>query len=210
MRLHFRAAAAVAGAFVWQRTKLSACSATAESPSAPASPPAGRLRRFDTSKTVYREGQPVELLYVPQMVQGVDLGHVTLRVDGSTLAFYGSNYRAGLSFVSADEGVIVSPCPLYAKAEADPALAPKIETLHRGTLSAAQAASLNEWASGLEISMIRDRERGVVRVPGVRYQALALCSNCENCATFMMRHFESEATLQCPRGMPRLCRPVSA
>jgi hypothetical protein len=167
----------------------------------------GRLRRQETTGTRYCEGQPFEIAYVPQIISGVDLGHVMLCVDGATIAFYGRNYRSGLSIVRRDEGVIVSPCPLHAKAHADPSLRERIVVLHSGKLNKAQAEALNDWASRLELSVIRDRERGMALIPGTYYQALARCEGCENCATFLMNRFDaSELGMHCPLGLPRLCR----
>lgn len=212
-RRSLRAALGASAAGVWVSAGSLCAAQSAPSSSTrplPPSPPSpslpSRLRRFETSRTRYEAGQSVELLYVPQIVKGVDLGHVTLQVQGATLAFYGKNYRSGLSFVRHDEGVIVTPCPLHARAVADDALRTRIETLYRGTLSQAQADALNQWAHRLEISLIREQERGVASIPGVYYQAFALSSDCENCATFLMNHFLSEDSVRCPRGMPRLCR----
>ena len=191
--------------------------ATRASPSAAAAD--ARLRRASTAPTPYSAGQPYAVVRVPQRLAGIiDVGHISLLVGFSsqTLAsvgFYAKGYRAGLPMVSSDAGVLVTPDPLYARAQADPTLREQITELHRGTLTAAQATLLNAWTDDAQGALTlkqfttsagKERELGISQLDGERYVALAsFIPGASNCATFVERHFPG--TIACPLGIPRLC-----
>ena len=183
-----------------------------------AAPPDARLRRASTSPQRYCAGQPYAIVRVPQRLVGIDVGHIAILVGHSegTLAsvgFYSKSYRSGLPMVSADRGVLVTPDPLYARAAADVRLSAQIETLHSGTLSEAQASSLNAWtddgAGGLALTQFttsagKERELGISVLDGERYVGLAsFVSGAENCATFVERVFPG--CINCTLGIPRWC-----
>ena len=114
-----------------------------------------RVRRMATSGA-YFGGQRISIVYVPQPVFGpIDIGHISLVVtnhDGSqgTLGFYSKGYRAGgLPMMLPDEGILVTPDPLYARASEDPDLSRKIRVLWTGELSDSQAEVLNSWLSSV-------------------------------------------------------------
>ena len=85
------------------------------------------------------------MLKVPQVILGVDVGHICVLVGEVSLGFYSRNYRQGLPLVSVEDGVLVSPDPLFAKADAIPSLRARITPIYHGTLSEEQAQRLNEW-----------------------------------------------------------------
>ena len=191
-----------------------------------------RLRRMSTRTQSYREGQTVSIVRVPQYIAGVvDVGHITLLVSdpssgggNETLAsvgYYPKGFRSGLSLgslVLGDEGILCSPDPLYAKAMADPQLRSKIETLHRGTLSGAQAGLLNDWTrdegdgslnlTRFTTSKGEARERAIITLDGKQYAGWAgVLAGAENCATFVERTFPG--CVRCTAGIPRFCTALA-
>lgn len=152
----------------------------------------GRLRRQSTRAEPYRAGQRVSIVKVPQRLAGgwgPDVGHISLLVaspDDGTLAsvgFYSKSYRQGLRLLTKDDGVLVSPDPVYAKAVASPTLRPQIAELYRTTLTAAQAELLNRWTNDEDsdhLTLTRfttsageDRELAVARLEGTQYVGAA-------------------------------------
>ena len=205
---------------------LAAAAASASASAAilcePAAPPKSaapaRLRRQSTLGS-YVAGQAIEVLYVPQVVgPGVDVGHVVLVVenlDGThgTLGFYPSSLTLGLRSVAGEEAVVVTPDPLYAKAltSRDGRLAAKVQPLYRGVLSAEQAAKLNAWSDALVLTTRVGRtgelrERGTATLSDLRYQPLGVSGT--NCVTFLQQHFG--LAIECPAGLPRLCKSMLA
>ena len=144
-------------------------------------------------------------------------GELVQNHDGSAAScgFYGQRFRSGLTIFTRDEGVLVSPDPLYARALANPRLRPRIEELYRGCLSSEQAAMLNDWTTDdgngafaltrFQTSDGEQRERAIITTSGV-YAGLATLfpSGVDNCATWIERQFPG--CIECPYGMPRLCR----
>lgn len=174
--------------------------ATAQSPPPPPDDTA-RLRRQSTRPHAYAKGQPFKIVRVPQFVGGVmDIGHVSVVVqhhDGAkaSLGFYAKSYRRGLAgtLVTSDDGVLLSPDPLYLKATRNPDLKEYIVPLYAGTLTDDQAQRLNEWTDdetheNFELTRWRtaageDQERAVAKLEGERYVGAAmLLSGAENCA----------------------------
>lgn len=185
-----------------------------------------RLRRSSTRTTAYAAGQEFVIARVPQMVAGlVDVGHISVLIknhDGSmaSVGFYGRSYRSGLasSMVSRDEGVLVTPCPLYSKAVRDPKLKTLITPVCTGKLSEAQASSLNAWTDDVETNRLEvtqfttssgeKRERAVATLDGEKYVgAVMLYSGADNCATWAEKF--APGCIECTLGMPRLCRSIA-
>jgi len=190
-----------------------------------------RLKRQSTDvggQQRYRAGLEVQILYVPYAVLNMDVGHLAVLVKDedqmgppTTFGFYGQGFRNGLPVVSHEPGVVVSPCPLYAKALANPTTRRQIMCLHRGELTADQAEKLNAWAEmqgeehGGHLVEVRGHERGVAPMAGESYQgarALRPLLEADNCATWALRHFAPDGAIECPMGgsLPRLCRAVAA
>ena len=106
-----------------------------------------RLRRVSTRSKAYEVGQPFTIVRVPQplMLGMCDVGHVSVLVqnhDGTlaSMGFYSRSYRRGLSgsLITRDDGILVSPDPLYARASRDPALRPLVVPIYRGALTEEQ------------------------------------------------------------------------
>lgn len=168
---------------------------------------------------------------MPQPLLGglIDVGHITLLVsdpaDGTSLAsigYYPQRYRtrSTLSVLAVrDEGVLVSPDPLYVRAISNPTLRPYIEELHRSELSEQQANLLNDWTcddDGGNLALTKfttskgeDGERAVMRVGGESFYAgwAGFLPGAENCATWVNRTF-APGCIDCPAGLPRFCRAV--
>ena len=190
-----------------------------------------RLRRQSTTPQRYQTGQQVRIVCVPQIVAGVNVGHISLLVtnhDGSeaSVGYYAEDYRRGLRVLTSATGVLVTPDPLYARAKEDEALRAQIYELHRGALSASQAARLNDATDDAAMSLSRfttsagaARELGVTRLEGERYSGSAGAAAAvfgsatssgaavQNCATWLERLFPD--SISCPMGIPRLCTSVS-
>ena len=194
------------------------------SEAAPAADDTARLRRQSTRPSAYAAGQAFVIVRVPQLLGGIlDVGHISVLVknhDGqlASLGFYAKGYRRGLarSMLSRDDGVLVSPDPLYLRATKDPRLKPHITPLYSGALSAAQAERLNVWtddeqAKVLELTHFTTsageaRESAVARLDGERYVGAAMLLRGENCATWVEEHFPG--CIRCTLGLPWFCRPI--
>jgi hypothetical protein len=200
---------------------FAAASNTNRAPQLAAAPPDARLRRASTSPRRYSAGLPYAIVRVPQNILGIDVGHISLLVGYSSdemasVGFYAKGYRSGLPMVSPDQGILVSPDPLYTRAAANKTLAARIVELHTGQLDEAQAAALNAWtddsAGALALTRFttsagKERELAISRLDGERYVGLAsLLSGADNCATFVERVFEGR--IKCTLGIPRWCEPV--
>ena len=217
---HLRRAALLAGAssLAVAASAAASCSSTNELRRIPTDAPA-RLRRKSSLDGVqpYAAGQRVSIVRVPQILAGVDVGHIAILVansDGSlaSVGFYSSNYRRGLPMVTREAGVLVSPDPVYMKAING---GKKAEELFRGQLTEAQARALNERvddAAGVlavtrfTTSAGEDREVAVSSVEGETYAALFVMPGSENCATWVERMFPG--AIACPLGIPRMCYSV--
>ena len=208
-------------AAVLSATTLAAASTTSRAPQLAAAPPDARLRRASTSPRRYSAGLPYAIVRVPQNILGIDVGHISLLVGHSSdemasVGFYAEGYRSGLPMVSPDQGILVSPDPLYIRAAANKTLATRIVELYSGQLDEAQAAALNAWtddsAGALALTRFttsdgKERELAISRLDGERYVGLAsLLSGADNCATFVERVFEGR--IKCTLGIPRWCEPV--
>ena len=227
-KLLSRLAAAASGCVALSAASSSSSSSSCNISSSDASPPideTARLRRQSTRAAGqdYAAGQKFLILRVPQLVaKTVDVGHISVLIqnhDGShaSLGFYAKSYRRGMAgtLVTRDEGILVSPDPLYVKAARDPSLKALITPLYQGELTAEQAARLNAWTDDEESKVLEltkfttsageARERAVARLDGESYAgAAALISGTENCATFTEKLFPG--TIDCKFGLPRLCR----
>ena len=206
-------------------TRVASSLVTPPEPSALQLDDTARLRRMSTRASAYSAGQEFIIVRVPQMVAGlIDVGHVSVLIknhDGSlaSCGFYGRSYRQGLasSMVSRDEGILITPCPLYVKAVKDPKLKTLITPLYSGSLSAGQASSLNAWTDDVEANKLEltkfktsageERERAIATLDGERYVgAVMVVSGADNCATWASKF--APGCIECTFGMPRLCRPV--
>jgi len=190
-----------------------------------------RLRRQSTRCQPYHKGQRVSIVLVPQPLAGgwgPDVGHISLLIadpDDGTLAsvgFYSKSYRQGLRLLSKDDGVLVSPDPVYMKAVTNSVLRHEIKELYRTTLTTAQAAQLNRWTDDedgdLTLSRFttrdgHDRELAVTRLEGTQYMGVAALTavnssgnQVANCATWAQMLFPG--VIACPFGVPRLCHRV--
>ena len=188
----------------------------------------GRLRRHSTRPIPYKAGETVTVVKVPQVAAGVDFGHVSLLIGQpgrggydtsmASVGFYSKNYRRGLlaptTMVGGEEGVLLSPDPLYVKAARSESTRDKIVVLYRGSLSELQAKQLNAWTddSGgadapLQLSELPNRrERATVRLDDERYVGLAFVRGGANCATWIERFVPN--AISCPMGVPRFCRKL--
>ena len=182
-----------------------------------------RLRRHSTRLQPYSAGMDVSIVRVPQLLAGVDVGHISVLVTNhdSTVAsvgFYSKRYRQGLPLITRDEAILVSPDPLYVRAHNNPVLREQIAELWRGQLSVHQAESLNEWTTDhdggpLELTHFttsagQERELAVSQLKGEHYAGMAaLIPGSENCATWVQRAFPDK--IACPFGLPRFCTSVA-
>ena len=182
-----------------------------------------RLRRLSTRQSPYQAGEAVSILLVPQYIAGVDVGHICLLVGGASFGFYGKSYRRGLissgTLARPDEGILLSPDPLYLRAISNPSA--NVVELFRGHLSAAQASQLNGWTDDSQSPEKVDvqrfttsanvrRERAVVQLSDSdRYVGLASLGlfEADNCATWVEKFVPG--SISCPLGIPKLCRALS-
>jgi len=206
----------LAGFAAWQPTARALNEPVPSASAAEVEDARQRLRRTTTSG-LYTPGQQFSIQYVPQLVWGVDIGHISLAVTNNngtqgTVGFYSKYYRSsGMNLLLRAPGVLVTPDPLYAKAMEDPALRRKVQTLWEGELTVEQAAMLNQWTNDTlgeyELSQFvsragRQLELAVTTVPGEHYAALPLLG--DNCATWAERTFDRCIT--CPLKVPISCR----
>ena len=188
-----------------------------------------RLRRVSTRSKAYEVGQPFTIVRVPQplMLGMCDVGHVSVLVqnhDGTlaSMGFYSRSYRRGLSgsLITRDDGILVSPDPLYARASRDPALRPLVVPIYRGALTEEQADRLNAWTDDAAEQQQLEYMRFTTRAGEVRetlqarlderYMAAAMLlpAGADNCVTWVQKQFPG--CIECTLGMPRFCRAAAS
>ena len=164
------------------------------------------------------------IVRVPQKILGVDVGHISVLIENydgklASVGFYSKSYRQGLarSMVTSDNGILVSPDPLYMKASRDPKLKPLITPLYRGTLTASQAKMLNDWTDDQETKTLEltkfttsageARETATATLEDRYVGAANVLPGAENCATWVQKVFPGAIT--CSLGLPRLCKAAA-